>query len=153
MIPLPVPNMSRNQGVTLLEVLVFVTILSMLFVGVAAATTSSLRRAQFNQRKIFATRFTEELEEWMRGEKEASWTTFAAKSAVSPGNIYCFNSVTLSWPAVGSCGSTYGLTNLYKREATLIGTGSQITVNIEVEWLDGANTFSVPVTTVFSQWE
>ncbi|OGK15588.1 hypothetical protein A3H80_03730 [Candidatus Roizmanbacteria bacterium RIFCSPLOWO2_02_FULL_37_19] len=149
----PMKSNILQRGVTLLEVLIFITILSFVFIGVAITTTSSLQRTQYNQHKILATHYAEELEEWMRGEKEADWTSFVNKSAALPGRIYCFNSTTIAWPSVGNCSGVYGLVNTFKREATLSGTGSQITVNINIEWQEASNLFSIPIDTVFSQWD
>ena len=89
----------------------------------------------------------------MRGEKEANWSTFATRSADSPGNTYCFKDLTLSWPSVGSCGTTFGLNNTFKREAVLVGTETQVDVEITVQWKDGAKTYSVPLDTVYVLWE
>lgn len=143
----------KKEGVSIVEVLVATAILSMIFMAVAYATTLSLARSQQNQDRILATRYADELEEWMRGEKESNWATFVAKSASAPGNTYCFNSATITWPIAGDCGSTYGLFSKYKREAVLVGTGTQVDVEITVQWQDGANTYSVPVDTVFALWD
>lgn len=142
-----------QQGVTLLEVLIFITILSLIFLGIAYSTVASLRKTDFSKNKILSARYAEELEEWMRGEKEATWSAFVAHSSASPGSTYCFNDSELLWPALGSCDGSYGLFEKFKREATLVGTGTQVSVSILVEWKELGNTYSVPLDTVFSLWE
>ena len=146
-------DISSERGMSIIEVLIAVTILSMIFIAAAIATTISLNRAHYNQNRILATRYADELEEWMRGEKESNWSTFVSHSSVAPGTTYCFNSLTLSWPVSGTCGSTYGLNSRFKREVVLSGTGSQVKAQITVQWKEGNKINSVPLDTVFVLWE
>lgn len=150
-----------QQGLSLLELLIFITVLSLIFLGTAYATTRSMQQTQFNKHKLLATRYAEEIEEWMRGKKEEDWADFYNNKAASgDGNTYCFDDEVydednnISWPGVSECGSSYNLDDLYQREAVLIhGAGSQVQVYIEVTWQDGPNIYSVPIQTVFSRWE
>ncbi|OGK28585.1 hypothetical protein A3D06_01865 [Candidatus Roizmanbacteria bacterium RIFCSPHIGHO2_02_FULL_40_9] len=144
---------SNKQGISLLEVIIFISILSLIFLATVFVTTSSLQKAQYNQNKIKASRFSEELVEWMRGEKEATWSAFVARSADTPGNTYCFNSTSISWPGIGSCSASYGLEDRFLRQATLVGTGSQVKISVIVQWKEVRNTYTIPVDTVFSLWE
>lgn len=152
-----------QAGVSLLETLIFMTVLSTIIIAIVYSTTLSLKRAQFNQKKIFATRFAQETEDWMQGEKETNWTTFLARS---PGS-YCMNaSITdcmednSCWDVNTACASgSYtldegaGLNNGFKRDVTLTTNGSRVDVHIVVEWQDGPNTFDVSVDKAFSRWE
>ena len=134
----------------MMEVLIFVSILSLFFVTAAAITTASLRNLKVQEHKILATRYAEELLEWLRGEKEANWNTFTNHT-----DTYCFNSSPItSWESPGNC-LGYSLNNLYKREVTLTvqGTPSQVNVSITVEWQETGNTYKVPLNTIFTIWE
>lgn len=145
--------LQKNDGMSLVEVLIAVSLLSMVFISASYATSISLSRSKYNQDRILATRYGEELEEWMRGEKESNWSTFVARSAASPGTTYCFSNTTLSWPSSGNCGTTFGLSNRFKREVKLVGTGTQVDVEITVQWRDASRTYSVPVDTVYVLWD
>lgn len=155
-------NTIRNQqGVTMLEVLIFVTLLSMIFVAVAQSTTQSLKRTQYNQENLIGTRYAEELDEWLSSEKEVSWTTFSSRAA-SPANYYCFEDELTTCDATDTCWDNtvtscndcgYTLDAQYKRCASLETNGSRVDVDIIVEWIDGPNTFSIPLATTFSRWE
>lgn len=152
-----------QKGITLLETLIFITILSTIIIAIVYSTTLSLKRAQFNQRKIFATRYAQEVDEWMRGEKESNWTAFLALSDTT----YCMNSSISScsltdtcWDESTACGSssytlaeTSNLNNGYKRNVTLTTVGSRVDVHVVVEWKDGPNTFEVEVDNSYSRWE
>jgi len=144
--------MSKNKkSFTLIEVLIFVSILSLFFVAAASVTIVSLRNLKVQEHKILATRYAEELLEWLRGEKEADWNDFVNHS--SPlGSTYCFN--LLNWSS-GEC-TNYGLNNFYKRWATLTSQGSpppQVYISIIVEWRELGQIYQVPLNTVFTVWE
>lgn len=144
----------KNAAFSLIEVLVFTSILSLFFVVAAAVTTASLRNMKINEHKILATRYAEELLEWLRGEKETDWNAFVNNRS---NKNYCFSiSPITSWPSPGSCPANGGLNPpIYKREVTLTTTGGgfQVRVSIVVSWQDLGHTYSVPINTVFSIWE
>ena len=148
----------------MIEVLVFVSILSLFFVTTAAITASSLKQMTISQHRITASRYAEDLVEFMRGEKDENWTDFVAKAS-SSGVTYCFNdpietSTHLSTISASSCDSYNGITGstspIFKREVTLTAQNSpttQVRVSVLVSWLEGSVVYSVPVDTVLSVWE
>jgi type II secretory pathway pseudopilin PulG len=147
----------KLEGFTLLEILIFVTLISLVFVAISFLATYSLTATRVAQQKVIATHYAEELQEWMRGEKEVDWKAFLAKSSTPGGTIYCVNSIPTSISALtaGGCGSAYDLASQYKREVTLTGnsTDTQVSVSIVVEWKENKNILKVPVSTIFSVWE
>lgn len=153
-------HVSSQKGLSLIEVLAFVTILSLIFIGIAYSTGQSIKRTKFNEQKLIATRYAEELEEWIRGEKESDWTMFYSTYAGALGNTYCFDDSVydefnnISWPNVGSCDNVFGLRGIYLREVTLTQSlSSQVQVVIDVSWRDGQNVFNVPINTILAKWE
>ncbi len=123
----------------------------------------SLKRTQFNQKKIFATRHAEEVLEWMGGEKEADWTTFITHSP----SVYCMNEEVTTCSADDSCwsvptacpageyplSSTGELNNGFARNVTLQTDGTTVRVTAIVTWKDGSNEYDVTSSTTFSRWE
>jgi type II secretory pathway pseudopilin PulG len=142
---------TSKKSFTLIEVLIFVTILSLFFVVAAAVTIASLRNLKVQEHKILATRYAQELVEWLRGEKEVDWNQFTTYTGK-----YCFNSSPItSWGSLGNC-SDYGLNNLYKREVNLTVQGNpayQVNVSITVLWQELGQTYKIPINTVFTVWE
>lgn len=152
-----------KKGFTLIEVLVFVSILGLFFVMAAAVSIASVRFVKINEHKVLATKHAEDIVEWLRSEKESDWDTFVSKA---DGSVYCFNdpvtdvNETINDQAAGACAGYTGLTGvtpaIFKREVTLSRVGSptyQVNVEVEVSWLESSTTYSVPVQTVFSVWE
>jgi prepilin-type N-terminal cleavage/methylation domain len=62
---------THKKSFTLIEVLIFVTILSLFFVAAAAVTIVSLRNLKVQEHKILATRYAEELLELAKREKRS----------------------------------------------------------------------------------
>ncbi|MBI2641831.1 hypothetical protein HYW87_04550 [Candidatus Roizmanbacteria bacterium] len=116
-------------GFSLLEVLIFVTILSMFFVTAAAIVTGMVRNLKFEEHKLIATHYGRQLEEWLRSEKEIDWNSFAALAQSSP--TRCF--YLLNWSS--TCDDIDGL---YDRRANFSVSGSpitdRVTATITVTW-------------------
>lgn len=165
-----------KRGFSLIEVLIFVSVLSVFFISAISISTVTVRNMQINEHKIIATKHAEELVEWLRSEKEndwggAEWTSSSGaplsftERVTRSGSVttYCFNSTTIDWSSRGACSPAYGfpyknVSNFFKREATLSGTAvvgyiNQVTVDIVVEWQELGNTYQVPIKTVFSIYE
>jgi prepilin-type N-terminal cleavage/methylation domain-containing protein len=146
-----------KKGFSLIEVLVFVSILGMFFVIAIAVTISSLRNMKINEHKILATKYGEELLEWFRSQKEKDFQVFATYAGDS-GTSYCFNSLRISWPGTGSCSTYNGLNPpIYTRDAILTKSGSPTTTTVSVEitvsWQEIGNTYTVPINSVFYIYE
>ena len=140
-----------KKSFTLIEVLIFVTLISLIFIALSYLITYSLHTTKINEHKILATHYAEELREWLRGEKEADWLSFVNDRM----GTWCFNNKTLSWGNnFGQC-SSYNLDNIFKRQVTLEKNAdtTQVEVRIIVEWQELNNIYKVPINTIFSIWE
>lgn len=157
---------SNTLGFTLVEVLVFVTVLAMFFVVAAAVAITSMRNMKVNEHKILATRYSEELLEWLRAKREIDWVTFYGRASSGAGTTYCFNvspiadtdisSETSGWPSAGICSSPPSGLNpaIYNRTVTLTRVGSdQVNVAVKVSWSEFGNSYSIPINTLFAVWE
>ncbi|PIV62853.1 hypothetical protein COS12_00840 [Candidatus Roizmanbacteria bacterium CG01_land_8_20_14_3_00_33_9] len=155
-------NLRRHVSIisfTLIEVLIFSAIVSTFFVSAAAITTFLLRSMKVNEHKIIATRYAEELLEWVRATKEKDWNNSITG---------CFNvSPVLS---TGCVADVKILTDplllgeapnkIYNRKSIQIGMVQtpdgeivQKTIKVIVEWAEGQNTQSVTLDTIIAIWE
>lgn len=80
-----------EAGFSFVEVLVFVTIISFLFIALTATVTSALRKMQTAENRLYAQNYAGTLLEWLRAEKEADWDSFIARDVNGSGTLYCFN--------------------------------------------------------------
>jgi len=145
-------NKSYKKGFSLIEVLVFITILSLVFITTIALGTGSLRNSKNAENKILAAHYGEELLAWLRSQKDADWLTFVGNSD----NSYCFDAEPVSsWPDSDSCTANQLVKNLFKRQAILIYDGStqRVNVSITIDWNEGGNSYSLPIKGLFSQFE
>ena len=83
-----------QQAFGLMEVVVFVGIISVFFVVAASLATRTLQLTQLQEHKIVATRHAQEVGEWLKGEKEISANGFLERASAA-GKTYCINT-TLS---------------------------------------------------------
>jgi len=122
---------------------------------------------RIQEHKILATRYAQELIEWLRGEKEENWggkhysignprDSFTEKVTYFEFNpTVCFNS--LNWNNDSPC--DYNLNSLFKRTATFSWSKTaegyiyQVNLSVLVEWQDLGNIYQVPINTVFTVWE
>ncbi len=152
--------MRKNQshtasGFTLVEILIFVTIISMLFVVSLSLATTTLLTTKSNENRTFATYHTDALKEWLLSEREANWTNVLAHAS-STGTTYCFNAPidgATTWPAASTCAG-YDLDAKYKREAVLViqsvGSSSQVVATVQTSWRDGSNTSTTKLKTLLT---
>jgi len=153
--------MKNNKGFTLIEIIVFITVFAVFFVTAAYVVTVSLRILKFNQDKLVASHLASELNEWVRGEKEVDWSSFANTKASQVGTTWCFKTSPITaWPSLASSCSVaeqYVLLGQFKREVKLTTNSAsaptQVTSQITVSWREGDRVFSTPLTNVLSVFE
>jgi len=156
---------SNKKSFTLIEVLIFISILSIFFIFAASITITSLLNLKIQEQKILATRYAEELLEWLRGEKEENWggdvyqlgnqvDSFTEKvTQFGINQPVCFNN--LNWNKNFSC--EYSLPPFFKRTAYFTWNSGnylyQVNISILVEWQELGKTYKVPINSIFTIWE
>lgn len=120
--------------------------------------TYSLQNIKINEHKVIAVQYAQQLNAWIKAQKETDWNSFIPYSGYS----YCFNTAPItSWPAQQivspPCASTdFSLGGLYKRETTLTSLGTppdKIQIDITVSWYEAGRSFTSPLHTNLSRWE
>jgi len=140
--------MKKNQGQSLVEVLVALGISVLVILALAHVTTIAIKNATFSRNQAQATKYAQEAMEWLRSERDKKWIDFANRADVD-GRTYCFNS--LAWTN-GSC-STFGLEGSFKREAVLTKeSDEQIKADVTVSWQDGEQIHKSKLSSYFTKW-
>lgn len=149
----------------MVEVVIFVSVLGLFFIYASSVVIASIRNMKVSEHKILATKYAEELMEWLKSQKEINWDDFVS---MADNKTYCFNdNINLTdvfkGKASGSCvapndytGITGTTPLIFKREATLAQEGSpveQVNVSVKVEWKELGNTYQVPLYSVLTLWE
>ena len=165
----------KRDSFTLIELLIFFSILSVFFVLAASVVTVTLRNMKFNEHKIKAIHYSRQLEDWLRVQKEIDWggdkcegtccfTTCSFTQRVTQGDLnskFCFNSFPISeWPSPNppGCDGDYSLDSIFSREAQFVSTPvdgyiSQVNATIIVSWLELDQLKNFTTKTVFSVFE
>ena len=148
--------MSIKKSFSLIEVLIFVTILSVFLITAAAIITVSMRQNVLRINMLKAEHYNEQLLEWIKGEKEVDWNEFVANAD----GAYCFlDSDIATWPigAVDTDYCQYSLGGMYRRYAIFAEKGSppsQVEATIITEWKEGDTaSYSAKLHTLFTIWE
>lgn len=164
--------MLTRNSFTLIEVLLFVTILSVFFIMATFVTTASLRNMKFNEHKIKANHYSRQLEDWLRAQKEIDWggdQCLASCCAAgcnftqrvtqdSLNSKFCFNDFPITdWPAPNTlgCNSVYSLDSIFSREVQFESLSVdnyivQVGITITVSWLELGQQKNVTTNTTFS---
>lgn len=159
----------QKKAFTIIEVLIFVTLISFIFITAAYLAQLSLLNSSIAKHKIYATQYAEELLEWLRLEKEKSWKNIPEPPTGTTVS-YCFNrelsqcvasnmSFASCSVSTDKCGSSYALppvSNMqYRRYAdfTYSSSDDRKTVTIFVYWQERGKDFSVTLNSVLSPYE
>lgn len=149
----------NQKGISLIEIVVGVFVLSMALVAAANAVIKSLQAAEFARNKTEATKLSTQASEWIRLQKnDLGWAVFSSKTGT-----YCLNDAlsATDWEnmSTGDCGETYSLNSRFNRE--IINSHQScvtdeavsddvLRVDITVSWGDGAK--NVRTVTCFNKW-
>jgi len=145
----------NKKSFSLIEVLVFVSILSIFFVAALTVSVYYLRMTKSQQYKIIATHLAEEAVEWLKSEKESDWLQFVSYDTSYQGTRYCLEN--LDWSIANSCsGYNLGTPAIFKRELLIKNIGnpvSQVEADITVSWLENNRENKVSLKTVLTVLE
>lgn len=138
-------RVSCPSGQSLVEVMVAVAILALVLTALVLGTTVAMRNANFSKNQAQATKYAQQVMEWMRSERNQSWDTFASHTGT-----FCLNS--LSWSS-GSCVG-YDLDSVFKREVVLSGDATKIQAAIVVSWQGTSGKIhQSKLTSYFTKWQ
>lgn len=154
----------KKEAFSLLEILIFVTLLNVFFVTAAAIITAMVRNLKFNEHKLVASHYTRQLEEWLRAQKEIDWggalcssctpDTFTEYSSVYATTRYCFTGLSWSTARTTSYTCPSDLDGLYQRYADLTAISSggyveRVTATIVTSWMELNSSRDVTIKTEF----
>lgn len=159
--------LKSTRGFTLVELMIFVSLLSIILVICAAFVTKLMANMKHNEHRILATFYAEEVKEWLNGEREADWNDFHSMAVADiDGETYCLNSPLLTSDAItsliaGACTSYDGVGTLqpkiYKRELKLLKNNATNPTYVEaivtVKWVEGQVEQEVSINSIYQLWE
>jgi prepilin-type N-terminal cleavage/methylation domain-containing protein len=146
-----------GKGFTLIEVMIFITILSVVFVAMAGYTAQLIFSMKINEHKTRAAIHAEVVKEWLNGERETDWAVFLTRASAA-GTRYCMNAAVgfgtefAALPVGGPCGFN-GVTGvnppIFRRELILTRVGNQVNADIVVSWMEGETLYRQNIQAVY----
>lgn len=140
--------MKAVRGQTLFELIIALAVAVLIITGIIKIVTLSVRNAAFAKNQAEATRFSQEALEWIRSERDRSWTTFQTRS----NQIWCLT--TVAWQKSAPCaqGDEIADTNIL-READLSSLSDRsIEVVVRAWWEDAAGVHEARTGTILTDW-
>lgn len=154
-----------RKSFSLIEVLIFISILSVFMVTSASIITVSMHQNSQQISKLKATHYNNQLIEWVRTEKEVDWNNLVAKASSLPnGFVYCFCSETMGWTPASDKADCCPVLLLGQFKRYLIlktsayaPTGftatTQVEASVYTDWQEAGNSYSTKLHSLFSPWE
>lgn len=144
------------KGQSLFEVTVTLMIVSLVITAIAGLALISIKSSTYSRNKTLITRYIQEANEWIKGQKDADWNAFVANVG-SHGNTLCLRSIDNGWEGnkSGSCLSTdYILgTNLIRQVSFDTSVINSVTVNVTVSWSDQNGLHESNSITYLTNWQ
>ena len=159
-----------RQAFTLIEVVIFIAISSVILISIVSLSVNIMRQMNSSHHKLYATRYADELAEWLRVQKELSWQDFYIKSQTTIDRTYCVNDaialtsgldILVPYSLPDDCpyaGVVYPGTDpaprIFKRSIAFDAQDDNtrsVKATIRVEWREANNTpYSVQIETLFA---
>ncbi len=143
-------NALPQSGQTLAEVVVAIGVVVLLVTGLIFGTSITLKASQYGKARSQAVQYAQEGIEIARALRDGGWTGFLAYGGVTPLS-WCLDKAGV-WTAMsGSCNPN--IDAYYTRQVTFTWNDPKMKADVTVSWIDGNKSFSVPITTYFTQWK
>lgn len=162
-------KINNRAAFTLLEVMIFVMILSVVLVSATSYITRLLVNLRANEHRTNAVYLADDLKEWLNGEREANtWAAFSAEGTTG-GSTYCINQQLnlnntigqLGLPTnvipAGNCPADAnihaGLPPIYRRQLVLrtnAAVATQVTAIITVAWVENGVPKNVTTQSIYT---
>lgn len=139
---------NNSKGQTLIELVVVLAVVGMIVTGVVSIAAVSVRNARFSKDQATASRYTQEAMEWIRQERDTSWSDFYSRRD----RTYCMP--TLSWSQTSGCNSSQVISNTaFTRTSMLTPLDvNSIQVDVNVSWEDARGSHQSRMSTVLTSW-
>jgi len=131
-------------GQSLFEVVFAIGVMAIILVGVVSLATKSVQNSSFVSSNAIATKYAQEGLEWIRGQRDQSWTNLTSR----------IGTTNLCQSPLNSWGGTCPISGTYftRRSVLTLINSSTIDAAVEVLWTDSSGTHTVRSVTRFTNW-
>jgi hypothetical protein len=142
-----------SRGQSLFEVVLALALATLIIVALISLVSNSIKNSSYSRNKTYATRYTQEAFEWLRGERDGDWEIFRDNFLFCPAppHVRCLDA--LAWGDCGSCGDTEFIGNIFKREVSFTETATDsVTVEVRTYWTDAQGVHEARSSTILTDW-
>lgn len=147
-------NKLLKKGQSLFELMLAVVVVSITLVAMISLVGSTISNTAFSRDRTQAARFTNEAVEWLRSERDLSWTNLTSRASLT-GSTYCLNSLSFDSQGTCSTGGTISGTK-FTRTLTLVydetNSPSEISVEVITTWSDSGGSHDSRILTTLTNW-
>ncbi len=141
-----------QKGQSLFEVVVSLAVITLIIVAIVNLATNSIRNSDFSRDKTLSARYSQEVLEWLRGQRDTNFTTFSANALTT---TWCFQ--TLAWSSVGTCLPSQTIAGTKFRREGYFNTSQLsgktiIQTTVRVYWSDSGGDHEVRSATSLTDW-
>jgi len=142
-----------NEGQSLFEVILALALSTLIIVALVALVSNSIKNAAYSRNKTYATRYTQEATEWLRGERDGDWDVFSANILSCQASLYVQCLDTLAWENCDICGDAEFIGNIFKREVVFFDIeADSVTLEVKTFWTDSQGIHEVRNSTILTDW-
>jgi len=162
-----------ESGQSLFEILLAFSVIALVVVAIVGLSTISLRNSTFSKNKTQASLYAQSTNEWLRSQKDKSWTAFIAKTGAPTDTSLTWCLPTLptdgvapdfSWGGSSSTGCNEELESdfipgtRFTRQIDMVHTYAAATADeivestVSIKWTDAQGIHMSRLISVFSNW-
>ncbi len=141
---------NRQQGQTMVEIIVAIGVVVLLATGLIAGATITIKSAQFGKSKTLAARYSQEALEKARSLRDSGWESFVLYGSPS-GKQWCLDKLGIWTETSVSC--PVNIDNFYTRSVIFVWQEPNMKVDVATTWLDGTKIYRVDMGTILTQWQ
>ena len=142
-----------NEGQSLFEVVLALALATLIIVALVSLVSNSIRNSSYSRNKTYATHYTQEASEWLRGQRDDDWDIFSTNFLFcpTPPHVQCLD--TLAWGNCDICSDEEFIGNIFKREINFTEIAADsVTAEITTYWTDSQGIHEVRSSTILTDW-
>lgn len=145
--------MSKNSGASLLEVIIAIGLVSVILMSLVSLSTKSVSNSTVSREKNQATRYTQETIEWIRQQRDESWSTLSGY--VDANSTWCMpENSWVSPSSPGACTNQKIIDTNFEREITFSRPQADtIEVTVITQWTESGNVHESRSATILTKWQ
>lgn len=141
----------NNKGASLLEIVIAIGLVGVILMSLVALSTKTVSNSTISREKNQATRYTQELIEWVRQQRDDSWS--GLNSRITTNTTWCMTAI--NWDNPGACTESKVIPGTpFRRQAEFNRLNANtIELTVVTQWVDSGNLHESRASTILTKWQ